>query len=129
MSKQQLNPTLFKHPQWVKVFENTGFGDEFEPIVGFSTTCCALLILSIKEYHSLEQIKSVIDWVKRDSNSKNWTPDNRMGGERNFQVVISPGENELRKNLIKLGFHKMASNLPRRRGYPGGTLEFYLLSF
>ncbi len=115
--------------QAVKVFEETENKQwQLPPIVQFSTTCCAFGVLSVKNDHSYEQIKGVIDTLMRNAYSKSWAGTDNNGGERNFAVFISPGESNLEKNLIELGFECAANNLPRRKGYPPGKLKMYLLS-
>lgn len=63
MPKTKVN--LIKHPQYVKIFEDTGDGNELQPILGFATTCCAALIISAKNYHTVEQIKDSINYVRK----------------------------------------------------------------
>lgn len=113
-------------------FNGVMFGretEEYTPPYVHGTTCCALCILSAKNYHSFREIKKSIDAIHKHSNSQNFETNNRVGGERSIMCIVSPGEYMLEKNLIHLGFKCVAQNLPRRKGYPKGTLKMYLLSF
>lgn len=107
---------------------------EVEPIRKFSLSCCALCQLSISNENSLEEIKQVIQDLKWEANSREsfYTPGRPRvpGGEKSCFVIISPGEDILEKNLIKLGFSCVVQSFPRRRGYPKtGELKMYFLTF
>ena len=122
--------TTSKCPLPVKIFNETGYGQDSQPIITFSTTCCSLLIASIKDYHSLKETKDTIDYIKKESNSKNFNPQERGSGERNIMVICSPGEHNLEKNLKKLSFKLVSDSLKRRQGYPKpDKLKMYLLTF
>lgn len=100
------------------------------PILRFSTTCCACAFLSLKNYHTLEDIREVIDSIKKDSNSRKFSPAKRDGGEQSLLCVISPGEDLLEINLKKLNFVLISDKMKRRRGYPDPNwLKLYLLTF
>lgn len=111
-------------PQYVTSFEN----EKSVPIHKFATTCCALGILSVQNSHSLQEISAVIEATKEHSNSKNWSPIDRSGGEQNLMCIVSPGEDDLEANLKNLGFVCISSNMRRRKGYPPGKLKMYLLN-
>lgn len=102
---------------------------ELEPIRFYPTTCCSMLIASMKNYHSYEEISYSLNRIHKRSDSHSWKPEDRSGGERNVLCMISPGEDMLEANLIKLGFKNVADDVPRRIGYPEGTLKMYLLSW
>lgn len=124
MSKSKVN--LIKHPQYVKIFEETG-DEELPAICFFATHTCALGQMSIGDYHTCEQIKSCIDWIKKNSKSKNWDVKDRSGGEMGIYVVCCPFEPNLRQNLRKLKF-KSVFNFERRKGYNPGVLEMWTLN-
>lgn len=106
-----------------------GGEEELPPIVKFATTCCAMCILSIKNFHTKEEIQDVIKSIKKKSLSRKWNPADRSGGERNIMVVTTPGEDKLEQNLIDLNFQCINKTMKRRVGYPGGELKTYLLTF
>ena len=108
-------------------FDFPNSSEEYPGIVKNPNTCCSLCTLSIKEYHTIDEIKEVIDYIKKDSNSKKFKPDNRDGGEKCLNCVVSPGEDDLRTNLINLNFTKIWT-FPRRNGYPIGELELWALN-
>lgn len=117
---------------WSFRFNGTEFGErteEYVPPFVHGTTCCALCVLSAKNNHSYEQLKNNIEAIKNHSNSKNFKVEDRDGGERNIMCIVSPNEQLLEDNLKSLGFTLIATNLPRRKGYPIGQLKMYLLSF
>lgn len=99
------------------------------PIHFYHTTCCAMLIASIKEYHTYDEIKASLDEIKANSDSRNWHPNDRSGGERNVLCITSPGEDGLEKKLIKLGFKCLNKSMARRYGYPPGLLKMFLLTW
>jgi hypothetical protein len=121
--------SLYFKPSFTGVAYGETNNEERHPILKFGNTCCSLCTLSIKNYHTMAEIKEVIDSIKEISLSQPWHPNNRQGGERNIQVVCSPGEEELEKNLKKLKFKLIHNQMPRRIGYPGGRLKLYLLTF
>lgn len=100
-----MNLNVQTHPNCsflpVKVFVDLDARQDYPPIIGFATTCCALMILSIKNIHSKFEIETVIDWIKKDSYKQNWHPDNRQGGEKSLMCIVSPGEDSLELNLKK----------------------------
>lgn len=112
------------------VFDNNRpVSEDNAPIVKFGTTCCAMGILSAKDYHSYAELSNAIKAIKQDSTTRWFTPDNRDGGERTLLCVASPGEHNLEKNLKKLKFQLMSNKLNRRVGYPAGQLKLYMYSF
>lgn len=108
---------------------NSGFGEYNVPIIDFGTTCCAMSILSAKDYHTFDELQKAIAGLKKQSLSQKWRVEDRSGGERNIMCIISPGEENLEANLVKLGFKLLTKEMPRRKGYPPGLLKMYLLSF
>lgn len=88
--------------------------------------CCALAMLSAKDDCPIEQIGLQLERLKRES-VRRFTPAD-AGGQRSVFCIVSPGENQLRRNLIDLHFKEVAE-LPRRNGYPAGKLEMWLLSW
>lgn len=119
----------FLHKQHVKVFAETQ--DEaagIPPVIQFATTCCAFSVISAQNCHSVEQLGDVLQTLRKDSDKKNWKPEDRTGGERTFAVFTTPQEAGLEANLIEVGFRCVASNLPRRKGYPPGKLKMFLYS-
>lgn len=111
------------------------FGDfdeesDIVPIMGHGSTCCSLFTLTIKNYHTLEEIKNAVNFIKKNSNSRKFSPADREFGERNIQVICSPGEEKLENNLKKLSFQCLTDKMTRRKGYPApNKLKLYMLSF
>lgn len=115
--------------QGIRVFHETGYGEEIPPIVFFQTTCCAMGIMSANNYHSVDEIQESINWIVKDSNSRKYSPAERDGGERNILMICTPNEKILEDNIIKVGFKLLNDNLKRRLGYPAGNLKLYMYSF
>lgn len=91
------------------------------------TACCALCQLTASNEDSYEDLIDAIGKIQ-ESADKSWTPANRSGGERAIFVIVAPGEDNLRNNLIKLNFKKTVQ-FNRRNGYPIGKLEMYMGAF
>ena len=120
----------FKWPQNAIAFGDIDEESEFMPVMGHGSTCCSLFTLTLKNYHSYDEIKAAIDYIKKDSDSSFFSPKDRNFGERNIQVVCSPGEEKLESNLKKLSFSCVSDTMTRRKGYPKpNKLKLYLLSF
>jgi hypothetical protein len=120
----------FKWPHNGIAFGDIDEESEFMPVMGHGSTCCSLFTLTLKNYHTYDGIKSAIDYIKKDSNSRVFSPKDRSFGERNLQVICSPGEQELEINLKKLGFSCLSDKMTRRKGYPApNKLKLYMLSF
>ena len=113
----------------VRVFQETGYGEDYPPILFFPSSCCAMGLMSAKDYHTYDDIKKCVDFLIKDSDNQNHKPSERNWGEKTIQCVISPGEENLEKSLQKVGFRLISSGLKRRKGYPVGQLKLYLLSF
>jgi len=113
----------------VRIFEETGYGEHIQPILFFPSTCCAMGMLSAKDYHTYEEVKKCVDFLIKDSDKEYHNPGERNWGEKTIQCIISPGEKSLEKSLRKIGFQLVSSGLKRRKGYPEGQLKLYLLSF
>ncbi len=114
-----------------KVFDNGNYDEEsgLTPPYYHGMTSCAIGMISLKNYHTINEIEEVINHIKKDSNSKFFKPSERNFGEQSVLCVISPGEQELENNLKKLKFKLVGDSLKRRRGYPPGLLKLYLLTF
>lgn len=93
----------------------------------FGTFCCALGQLSLNNGHILQEINNAVNSIKKETEIK-WRPDNRDGGERAMFVIVSPGEDNLEKNLIEAGF-TLEYAFNRRNGYPEGILKMYITSW
>lgn len=106
-------------------------GSEFDPnrspVYYHGTTTCAAGFISAKDYHSIDEINEAIKHIREDSYSKQFSPDERNGGEKLLLITICDFEPNLRKNVIKLGFKKL-TNFHRRNGYPKGELELFALN-
>jgi len=100
-----------------------------EPIYKYATTCCSLTVISAKAYHTLKELKDLVDYQKEEAFSQSFLGTDNFQGQRNIMCIVSPGEDNLEKNLKKLNFKLLADNMPRRTGYPAGLLKMYLLSF
>lgn len=90
-------------------------------------SCCALFQLTAISDTSLEELEWQINKAKTESKQK-WNPRNRDSGERGCFTIVSPGEDRLRTNLIRLNFSKVWE-FPRRNGYPDGILEMWVKSW
>lgn len=99
------------------------------PMAFYATTCCAMMIASLKDYHSLAEIKGRVEHFKREAYSRSWAGEDNRAGQRNMLVIVSPGEVNLERNLIALKFQLLTDKMPRRVGYPKGTLKMYMLSW
>ncbi len=98
-------------------------------IVKISTSCCALCQLSIGNGHTLKEISREVRELKKQAYEREWKPAHgKMYGQRACFVIVSPGEDKLEENLLKLKFTHI-STFPRRYGYPEGELKMYILSF
>lgn len=106
------------------------FNSEFEdfPIQKTHTPCCAVCFLSIKNFHTKQEIQQQIKDQKREAYSRSWVNTDTRFGQKTMVVIVSPGEGNLEKNLKELDFKLLTDNLPRRQGYPGGLLKMYALS-
>lgn len=91
------------------------------------TACCALCQLTASNEDSLEALDEAVNKIKKSAD-RSWTPADRSGGERAIFVIVAPGENTLRSNLINLHF-EIVAQFDRRNGYPLGTLEMYMRRF
>lgn len=92
------------------------------------TDCCALCQLSAKNDDSVADMRRVIDRLRERAKRKwHWT--GPRGGERTVFVMTTPNEAELEGKLVQLGFEVKVQGLPRRNGYPEGTLKMWMLSF
>lgn len=105
------------------------YGENECPPYCHATTCCSLLIMSLKNYHPVKEIKDFINWIRKDSNSRQFVPADRTAGEQNIMVITTPQEQELENKLIQCGFVCVGNKLKRRLGYPGGNLKMFLLTF
>lgn len=114
-----------------KVFNEHLYDEQVSPPYYHGSTCCAIGILSLSSNHSIQEIKEILAHIKQDSLTKRFSPAERLFGERNIiTIVVSPKENILEQNLIKVGYRCIAENLPRRNGYPkDANLKMYLYSF
>lgn len=112
-----------------RVFDPENYPDTAAPIYSHGTTCCALTIMSAQNYHSAKEIQKAIEEIKKHSLSRKFSPVEREFGERNIMVITTPSEIVLEKNLLKVGFKQLTEGLPRRNGYPAGTLKMFLYSF
>lgn len=101
------------------------FRDTDTLIYRYRTGCCSLGQLSLGNNHEIEHIKAALDLVKAES-KKSLSTYGRDGGERAMFVAVMESEGELRNNLIKLGFTKMAE-IPRRVCYAEGKIELWLI--
>lgn len=111
-----------------KVFNSNPTSD-IAPIYCHGTTCCALTLMSVQNYHTVKEIKAAIDHIRKDSLSRKFTPAEREFGERNIMVITTPSETKLEAKLLEAGFTLLKEGLPRRNGYPPGTLKIFLYSF
>ena len=100
----------------------------YQPPFKFQTPCCAMFQLVAKDYHTKEDLLHIINKAKREA-EYSWHTGDRTSGERSCYIIISPGEDNLERNVVSLGFKCVNNNMPRRNGYPKGVLKMYMLSW
>jgi len=103
--------------------------EEHKPMAFYGTTCCALIIASLQDYHTFEEIRGQIHHFRKEAYRKNWFGKPNGSGQRSMMVIVSPGEDNLESNLKRLGFQLLTDKMPRRNGYPKGALKMYMLSW
>lgn len=98
-------------------------------IFKISTSCCALCQLSLNNQHTRKEIEHELDLLKKEAYEREWRPiDGKMYGQRACFVIVSPGEDILERNLIRLSFEHVFT-FPRRNGYPEGDLKMYIIKW
>lgn len=92
-----------------------------------TTACCALCQLNdVNDFTSLEHFKYVLDKLKTEKENNKEVGITTGNGQTAVFVIVSPGENVLESNLIKLGFENK-HQFERRVGYPKeGDLKMYI---
>lgn len=118
------------HPFNLKTMYEEDYEIEDNGIIKIPTSCCALCQLSMNNSHTLKEIEAEIKRLEKEAYIKEWKPnDGKYYGQRACFVIVSPGEDILEKNLIKLKF-KHVHNFNRRHGYPQiGELKMYILNW
>lgn len=89
--------------------------------------CCALCQISAGNEDSMQSIQAELNKLQVEAQNV-WTRKNRASGERAAFVIVAPGEDNLEKNLIDLGFQETAV-FNRRNGYTPGILKMYFLNW
>jgi hypothetical protein len=106
----------------------TGHFDTDNWISRYRTNCCALGQLSLSSINTLEEIVSVIELIKEESN-KEISQMQRDGAERAIFVCTLPEEKTLEKNLGLAGF-KMIYEFHRRAYNPESSmLKMWIISW
>lgn len=94
----------------------------------YQLSCCALCQITATNSTPIKEIEYHINRLKEEA-KEDWNFMDRRSGERACFVIVSPGEDILEKNLIKLGFKKITT-FDRRNGYPKtGFLKMYFLNW
>jgi len=92
-----------------------------------TTACCALCQLNkVDDTTSLEHLNSAIKILRKQKLENKEVGVTTGNGQTAIFVIASPGENNLKMNLKKVGF-KVKHVFERRKGYPNtGDLEMYI---
>jgi len=101
---------------------------EFNNVIKKTTTdCCAMCQISkVNNDTPIEEIKKVINYLKVQKDANVEVGITTGNGQTAVFTIVSPGENILEKNLIKLGFENKHL-FERRVGYPNiGNLKMYI---
>lgn len=93
----------------------------------FTTSCCALGQLSVRDSVNVEDLADAIKEIREES-KENWWGTSNDGGDRAIFVITTPDEMSLEIKLRLLGFKQIAT-FPRRNGYPEGMLKMWLISW
>jgi hypothetical protein len=93
----------------------------------FGTDCCALGQLSLQDDTPKEAILDALGQIEGESTER-WYGKSKDGGDRAIFVITTPAEQNLVRNLVEIGFQKIAE-FPRRVGYPEGMLTMWLISW
>jgi len=91
------------------------------------TGCCALCQLDkVSNDTSLTELEWALEVLKRQKEENTEVGVTTGNGQTATFTIVSPGEDELEKNLIKLGY-TMVWEFERRKGYPKeGNLKLYI---
>lgn len=94
-----------------------------------TTACCALCqINSVHNGTPLDHLKYAVDKLRTQKENNTEVGITTGNGQTAVFVIVSPGEDTLESNLIKLGF-KNKHTFERRKGYPPmGDLKMYILN-
>lgn len=92
-----------------------------------TTGCCAMCqIDQVNNDTTVEQLEFIIEKLTKEKYANTEVGITNGNGQTAFFTIVSPGENILENNLIKLGFVK-AHEFERRVGYPKkGNLKMYI---
>lgn len=93
------------------------------------TACCALCqINNVNNGTSIDYLQYAIDKLKVEKINNTEVGITTGNGQTAVFVIVSPGEYNLEKNLITLGFINI-HQFERRVGYPPmGDLKMYILN-
>jgi hypothetical protein len=92
-----------------------------------ATPCCALCqISSVGDGTPIEEISGAMKVLHRQMLDNTEVGITTGNGQTAVYIIASPGENKLKKNLLKLGF-EVKHTFERRVGYPKtGDLQMYI---
>lgn len=93
-------------------------------IMKIPTDCCALAQLSMTNAHTEEQIKNVLNKLKKEAEVQDYKFTGKEKGQRAVFVITTPYEMALANRLEKIGFQPVFV-FERRKGYPGGKLTMW----
>jgi len=88
--------------------------------------CCALCQLSgVSNNTPIEEFEYKLAQLKIEKDANTEVGITTGNGQTAAFVIVSPGEDRLKHNLIKLGFANIHT-FERRVGYPDGLLGMYI---
>lgn len=92
-----------------------------------TTACCALCQLNnVNNYTPIAYLESAIKLFKEQKDANTEVGITTGNGQTAVFVIVSPGENILKNNLVSLGFENKHT-FERRKGYPAvGDLNMYI---
>lgn len=99
-----------------------------ESIEKWQTTCCAMGILSAKDFSTEEELDFHLNKTKKEA-LEDWHPADRRSGETMLLcVTVADKEPRLEALLKKKGF-KVITTFKRRTGYPAiGNLKLWSIN-
>ena len=93
-----------------------------------SLPCCALCqISSVSNGTTEAEFKSAIELLTVQKNNNTEVGISTGNGQTAAFVIVSPGEERLRKTLENVGFN-YTHTFDRRKGYPAGRLDMYVIN-
>lgn len=96
-------------------------------MIKVTTSCCALCqIARVNNYTPKADIEKQLERLSFEKENNQQVGYTTGNGQTAVFIIVSPGEDDLEKNLIELGF-KDKHQFERRVGYPQlGDLKMYI---